>query len=200
VRALGTTKSTETKGIAMDASTAHLETKDVVDREFVEDFARRWLAAWNTHDVEAIVALCAEDVTLDDPALPETFSGREGARRFAAATFHTFPDVEIGELESLYVSDVKPKALAPYRFRATMLGDWVPGNVAATGARIDFTGIDAWQFRGELLSRYETMYDLYEVGVQMGLVPPRGSTADRMLTRLQHLIARFQRRRAGRPS
>ena len=169
-----------------------------VGRDFAEEWAERWLDAWNAHDVEAIVSMCAENVAWDDPAIPETYHGREGVRRFVAATFRTFPDVEIEELEPPYLSMTSRKVLAPYRFRATMKGPWEPTNIAATGARIDFKGIDQWEFRGELLSRYDTSYDLLDVARQMGVLPPHGSSQDRFLSRLQHLQARGQRRRALR--
>jgi steroid delta-isomerase-like uncharacterized protein len=165
---------------------------------FVEEWAARWLAAWNGHDVETMLSMVTEDVVWDDPALPETYHGREGFRRFVTATFHTFPDVQIEELEPPYLSPTHPKVLTPYRFNGTMLGDWEPANIAATGARVSFEGVDHWEFRDGLLARYDTSYDLLDVSRQMGLLPPIGSRADRLMTRLQHLQARAQRRKATR--
>jgi steroid delta-isomerase-like uncharacterized protein len=178
----------------MEATAAHGATG--LDPEFLDDWSARYLAAWNAHDVEAIVGMVADDVAWDDPALPKTFFGREGVRHFAEATFKTFPDVVVEELEPPYLSTTRPKAFAPYRFSGTMRGDWEPMNIAATGARVSFEGIDQWEFRGELMSRYNTSYDLMDVARQMGVMPPLGSATDRLMTRLQHLQARFQRRRS----
>jgi predicted ester cyclase len=161
---------------------------------FVEDWGRRWLEVWNAHDVDGIVSMCTEDVSWHDPALPEWVHGREEVRRFAAATFRAFPDVRIEELEPPYLATTSPKALSPYRFVGTMSGPWEYADIAATGASVDFRGVDEWEFRGELLCRYDTHYDGMDVARQMGLVPAVGSQADRVLTRLQHLQARFQRR------
>ncbi len=58
-----------------------------MDRDFVETWGRSFLEAWNAHDVDAVVSLCSEGLTLDDPALPETLRGHDGMRRFAQATF-----------------------------------------------------------------------------------------------------------------
>jgi steroid delta-isomerase-like uncharacterized protein len=179
----------------MEATAVHAGTG--VDPAFLEDWRSRYLAAWLAHDVEGIVAMCTEDVIWDDPALPETYHGHEGVRRFIAATFRCFPDVHIDELEPPYVSATQHKVLAPYRFTATMRGPWEPTNIAATGRRISFEGIDEWEFRGERMCRYNTRYDLLAVARQMGVLPPQGSAADRLMTRLQHLQARFQRRRVS---
>jgi steroid delta-isomerase-like uncharacterized protein len=179
----------------MEATAAQLGTG--VERAFLEDFDARYLVAWNTHDVEAILALVAEDVVWDDPALPKTFIGREGVRHFVEATFKSFPDLLIETPEPPYPSTARPKVLAPYRLTATMLGDWEPLGIAATGARVSFDGIDQWEFRDGLLARYNTTYDSLDVARQMGVLPPLGSFSDRLGKRLQHLQARFQRRKAS---
>jgi steroid delta-isomerase-like uncharacterized protein len=179
----------------MEATVAHQGTG--IEPAFLEDWAARYVAAWNGHDVEAIVAMVTDDVVWDDPALPKTFHGRPAVRHFVEATFKAFPDVVVDELEPPYRSPTRPRALVPYRFTGTMLGDWEPLDIAATGARVSFEGVDQWEFRDELMCRYNTSYDALDVARQMGMLPQRGSFADRLLTRLQHLQARFQRRRAS---
>jgi steroid delta-isomerase-like uncharacterized protein len=176
----------------MEATATHAQAG--IDHAFLEDWAARYLTAWNAHDVEAILAMCTEDVVWDDPALPETYHGHEGVRRFIAATFRCFPDVQIEELEPPYASATAPRALSPYRFTATMRGPWEPTGIAPTGRAIAFEGIDQWEFRDQRMCRYDTKYDLLGVARQMGVLPPQGSPEDRLMTRLQHLEARFQRR------
>jgi predicted ester cyclase len=180
----------------MEATAVHAGTG--VGAAFLEDWAARYLAVWLAHDVEGIVAMCTEDVIWDDPALPETYHGHDGLRRFIEAVFSCFPDVEIEELEPAYTSPTGPRALAPYRFTATMLGPWEPTDLAPTGRRVSFEGIDQWEFRGDRMCRYDTKYDLLGVARQMGVIPPQGSAGDRVMARVQHLQARFQRRRAAR--
>jgi hypothetical protein len=46
------------------------------------------------------------------------------------------------------------------------------------------------------MCRYNTFYDSLDLTRQMGILPAAGSAADRLATRLQHLQAGFQRRRA----
>src|SRR5436190_5392199 len=178
----------------MEAAATATQAPGGLDHAFLADWSARYLAVWKAHDVEGIVAMCTEDVVWDDPALPETYHGREAVRRFAHAVFSCFPDVQIEELEPPYASATQPKALVPYRFTGTMLGAWEPTNLAATGSRVSFEGVDVWEFRGERMCRYDTKYDLLGVARQMGVMPPQGSPGDRLLTWLQHLQARFQRR------
>jgi steroid delta-isomerase-like uncharacterized protein len=173
-----------------------VQMKAGVDPAFLEDWRARYLAAWLAHDVDAILDMLADDIVWDDPGLPNTFNGRTAVRHFLEATFKAFPDLVIEELDPPYVSPTQPKVLVPYRFTGTMRGDWEPMNIAATGARVSFEGIDQWEFEGERMSRYATYYDSMDLARQMGVMPPHGSPADRLMIRLQHVQASFQRRRA----
>jgi steroid delta-isomerase-like uncharacterized protein len=165
-----------------------------LDGDFLDGWSRRWLSAWNGQDVEAIVAMCAEDVELDDPALPEAAHGKAGMRAFAVDTWATFPDLRLQALEPPCPSRQGDGAWVPYRMRGTMRGHWPALDIAPTGAALDFRGVTEWRFRGELLTRWDTIYDNLEVARQMGIVPEQGSRTDRLFTRLQHLRARRQRR------
>lgn len=133
--------------------------------------------------------MCTEDVRWSGPALPGAVHGHHGVRGSVAALFRAFPNVRIEAMEPPYISAENGKALSPYRFVGTMEGDWEPASIAATGAVVDFVGIDEWVFRGELLAHYDTL----DVARQLGLLPPIGSREDRILARLQHVRARFQR-------
>jgi steroid delta-isomerase-like uncharacterized protein len=179
-------------------NTIQAEAPQMLERAFVEDWSSRWLAAWNAHDAEAIASLCTDDVVVDEPALPHVLTGRAGMSKFAEATFGTFPDVRIEELEPPYNSAERAQVLAPYRLVGTMRGAWPFHEIAPTGARVDFRGVDEWEFRDERLCRYLTYYDSLDVARQMGVLPPAGCRADRFFSRVQHLQARFQRRAHAR--
>jgi predicted ester cyclase len=165
-----------------------------IDSGFLDEWSRRWLGAWNVQDVEAILGMCAEDVELDDPALPEAAHGRAGMRAFAVDTFATFPDLRLEAREPPCLSRPGDGAWLPYRMSGTMSGHWPALDIAPTGAKIDFHGVTEWRFRDELLVLWDTVYDNLEVARQMGIVPAQGSRADRLFTRLQHLRARGQSR------
>ena len=46
------------------------------------------------------------------------------------------------------------------------------------------------------MSHYRTYYDSLDMARQLGILPTVGSAGDRAMTRLQHVQARFQRRKA----
>jgi predicted ester cyclase len=167
-----------------------------VDPSFLGPWAERWFEAWEGREVEAIAAMCDEGIELDDPALPEPLHGRAGMESFVRDTFATFPDVRLEPLEAPVPSPRGDGAWVPYRMSGTMRGHWAPLDIAPTGARVDFRGVTEWRFRDGRLVLWDTTYDNLAVARQMGLVPPHGSRGDRFFTRMQHLQARGQRRRA----
>ena len=171
-----------------------------LDPAFVEEWAKRYLEAWNSLDPDGVAAMCTEDVAFKDPGLPERVHGRDEVRAFVRATAQAFPDFHVEEFERPYISAEEPRVLSRYRMTGTMLGTWEYTNLAATGRRIDVLGIDEWTFSGELMSRYETYYDSLDMARQLGIIPPVGSTADRAMAGLQHLLARVQRRKAKNTS
>ena len=167
-----------------------------LDRAFVEGWGERYLEAWDALDADGVAALCTEDVVWNDPGLPERAHGRDGVRAFVRATAAAFPDFHVEELGRPYVSAEEPRALSRYRLTGTMLGAWEYTDLAPTGRRVDLLGVDEWTFSEGLMCRYDTYYDSLEMARQLGIVPRVGSTADRAMAGLQHVQARFQRRRA----
>jgi steroid delta-isomerase-like uncharacterized protein len=138
-----------------------------LELSFLEEWGERFSAAWNGHDPEAVIALCAEDVRWSDPALPGSPTEGKGAvRDFAAFTFAVFPDFRVEEREGIYVSWTEPMALCPYRMTGTAAASAEAGSPPG-GAAIDVDGIDRWTFRDGLLCRYDTYYDHAEMVRQM---------------------------------
>jgi steroid delta-isomerase-like uncharacterized protein len=169
-----------------------------LDSQFVEDWLGRFTQAWNSHDPDAVLSLCTEDLVWSDPALPQPLRGHLSARRFLESTLEAFPDFRVSDVQPPYVSASEPRMLAQYRLTGTMLGDWEELGFAATGARIDVEGVDEYSFRGELMCRCRTLYDSLGTARQLGILPPAGSRGERLLARVQHVQARFQRRAAAR--
>ena len=138
-----------------------------LDLGFLEEWGERFLGAWNAQDPDAIVGMCTEQVTIDDPALPETLHGLDGMRRFAAGTFRAFPDLRIEALEPPYLSSSQPRALARWRMTGTMEGPWEFMDLAATGKSMEILGLDIWDFESELPHRQELLYDGLEMTRQL---------------------------------
>lgn len=170
------------------------ERQTTLEREFVEDFARRYDEAWASRDPERVASLCTEDVVWSDPALREPLHGREGVRRFVAESFRMAPDFSVDSTDAPFISPTGPRVLQSYRMQGTMTGPWVFLDMAPTGRRFQIEGIDSWEMRDGLIARYGTFWDTASMSRQLGVLPELGSGAERVFARVQHVQARFQRR------
>jgi steroid delta-isomerase-like uncharacterized protein len=170
------------------------EQQATLDREFVEDFAKRYADAWASRDPERLASLCTEDVVWRDPALREPLRGRDGVRRFVTESFRMASDFSVEETEPPYISPAEPKVLQPYRMQGTMTGPWEFLDLAPTGRRFQIDGIDSWEMRDGLIAAYDTFWDTASMSRQLGVLPEHGTGAERVLARLQHVQARYQRR------
>ncbi len=135
-----------------------------LDPGFVEEWGKRFGDAWNSHDPDAIVSLCTEDVVWSDPAMSHPAEGRSAVREFAAFTFTYFPDFKVEERDEIYISPIEPTALCPYRMSA---GGTSGEGGSGRNATFVLNAIDQWTFRGELMSRCVTHYDHAEMLAQL---------------------------------
>lgn len=81
----------------------------MVDRKKLEESARRWIEAWNTRDMDAIMDHYADDVVLYSPSVIERWSVAEGRLAGKAAVEQHFtkgldevPDTRLEFLSLLY--------------------------------------------------------------------------------------------------
>jgi steroid delta-isomerase-like uncharacterized protein len=160
----------------------------------VRDFAQRWVDAWNEHDADALVAMCTEDVVWEDPAAPQAANGRDEVREVLRAVWTVFPDMSFTLPGAPLVELDGPRVAQVWRLSGTFLGMDRDGGFAfaPTGKRVDQVGIDFYEFRDDLVSRYVAFYDLSESLRQMGLSPPRGGRAERTMALLQRTAMRLK--------
>lgn len=170
------------------------ETASVLDPSFLDEFAHRWLDAWNRHDGRALSELCTEDIEFHDPAIG-TIHGREAVANWVGICTRAFPDYRFEQPEPAYLSRDRPKAIAPWRMVGTNTGPLDPPGFAATGKSFVIDGVDHWWFRDGLVERYRADYDLNGALRQLGLVPEAGSRAEKVLVSLQRAAARLRARR-----
>jgi steroid delta-isomerase-like uncharacterized protein len=161
--------------------------------EWLREFGERYLAAWNSHDPRAVVACAHEDVIWLDPALTEPAIGRDAVAEFAGASFVAFPDMEFSEPGPPAISEDRRAAYVPWVMTGTNTGPLEPPGFMATGRAVEVRGFDVWQFRDELIWRYEAMYDFSTMARQLGLLPPRGGFAERAIVGAQRLRSKLPR-------
>ena len=169
------------------------DTASTLDPAFLDDYAHRWLDAWNRHDGRALAELCTEDVDFFDPAIG-TIQGRAAVANWVEICTRAFPDYRFEETEPAYVSRDRPKAIAPWRMTATNTGPLDPPGFAATGRPFVIEGVDHWWFRDGLVERYRADYDLNGGLRQLGLVPQPGSRGEKTLVAVQRMGTRLRRR------
>jgi steroid delta-isomerase-like uncharacterized protein len=161
------------------------------------DALRRWYDAWNAHDVEAISALMTDDVRYEDPAAPAAvMNGRPAVEAYVRAAFAAIPDFRLEKLEE-WVTPGGEVISSYFRFSGTFLAPLTaPGlpPLAPTGGRLEMVGMDRSEIRDGRLARHQIFWDMVEFGRQLGAFPPRGSRAERLSRRLQHLTAHRSRR------
>ncbi|TDH58354.1 nuclear transport factor 2 family protein [Dankookia rubra] len=118
------------------------------------DLLKAILDAFNSHDVDAVMAYFAEDCVLEMPRGPDPWGSRhEGipaARTALRSRFDGMPDVHYGDDAHYVAGD-------------TGISKWtLRGTVAATGQLIEVRGCDFFEFRGGKVVRKDSYWKLVE--------------------------------------
>lgn len=108
--------------------------RTTVDARMLADFA----AAWNRHDIEALMSFMAEDCSFHAIAGPDlmgrTFAGREAVRAGFRMAWETFPDAAWVDGEHFVAGD---RGISESTFRGTRVD----------GTRVEARMVDVFTFR-----------------------------------------------------
>jgi steroid delta-isomerase-like uncharacterized protein len=128
----------------------------------------RYNAAWNAHDVEAIVALHAPDMVFENHTARERAEG-PAVRAHVAAIFESWPDISF-ETRRLYVRE--DLVVQEWTARATHVRPMRRGDLLAepTGRRVEWEGLDAIPFEHGLVKRKDVYSDSVSILRQLGLL------------------------------
>ena len=120
-------------------------TANEVTLEFLEAFG----AAWNRHDVDAIMASMADDCVFDITAGPEVFGkryeGRERVRQAVARVFSIWPDARFGSAVHFVCGD-------------RGVSEWVFTGTREDGTRTEVNGCDLFTFRNGKIARKDSYF------------------------------------------
>jgi steroid delta-isomerase-like uncharacterized protein len=163
-----------------------------VDLDWLARFLEDYTAAWNSHEPERLLALMADDIVYDDTAWPERMHGHAEVRAFLESIWRALPDLRFEVVEGPYLVPAKPKAAYHWRGRATFTGPLEPPGFGPTGERADFHGVDFHEYRDGKLARLRIHFDLMDVARQIGVLPPRGSRAERTMAAMQRAQAKLR--------
>jgi ketosteroid isomerase-like protein len=109
-----------------------------VSNEVTLEFLEAFGAAWNRHDVDAIMAAMADDCVFDVTAGPEAwgkrYEGREQMRQAVARVFSIWPDAHFGNARHFVSGD-------------RGVSQWIFTGTRADGTRTEVNGCDLFTFR-----------------------------------------------------
>jgi steroid delta-isomerase-like uncharacterized protein len=135
----------------------------------LEQTIEHYNAAWNSHDLEAIMAMHAPDMTFENHTAGESAQGEEEVRRHIGSIFATWPDIHFAT-RRLYVRDglVVQEWTATATHRNVMRrGDLV---AEPTGRRVEWRGVDVIPFENGLVKRKNVYSDSVSILRQVGLL------------------------------
>jgi steroid delta-isomerase-like uncharacterized protein len=166
--------------------------------EWIREFTQRWLEAWNSHEVDRLLALMTGDIEYRDDSWHKTMRGHADVREFLDATWRATPDMTFELLAGPYVIPGEPRAAFHWRGWGTHTGLLDPPGFAPTGRGWELDGVDFHEYRYERVCKLRIAFDMMTASRQLGLMPDAGSNAERALVIAQRSASRVQQAIRGR--
>lgn len=165
---------------------------DPIDDTFVQQFMKVWQVAWNSHDPERVIAWMAPDCVYDDAAWPKTMRNHDDVREFLRHIWAAVPDLTFYQATPCR-SPGENKASYYWKVRGTMTGPLSPPGYAPIDGIVDFDGFDYHEYRDGKIIRLRIIFNMMDLGQQVGAVPLPGSMLEKPVVWLQRLKARGMR-------
>lgn len=134
----------------------------------LEGAIRRYNDAWNSHDLDAIVAMHAPDMVFANHTAGESAEG-PAVRDHIGAIFETWPDIGFAT-RRLYLRDglvVQEWTATATHSRTMRRGDIV---AEPSGRRVEWDGLDVIPFEDGLVKRKDVYSDSVSILRQVGLL------------------------------
>ena len=134
----------------------------------LQAFIDRYNAAWNAHDVDAIVAMHTDDSVFENHVTGDAYTGPEAIGKAIRGIFAVFPDLAF-ETRRAYVRDdlVVQEWTARGTHEGTMTRSGI--EVAPTGRTVEYKGMDVIPIRDGLVARKDVYSDSVTLLRQLGL-------------------------------
>ena len=139
-----------------------------VDGQELQDFIDRYNAAWNDHDVDAIVSMHTEDSVFENHVTGDVNVGREQIGRAISSIFAVFPDLAF-ETRRAYIRD--DLVVQEWTARGTHEGPMTRSGITVepTGKKVDYKGMDVIPIQDGLVARKDVYSDSITLLRQLGL-------------------------------
>jgi hydroxyacylglutathione hydrolase len=197
-KAAEATEPTEETGAGAGAEAAQAESKAAEGkptRRFKKsapkpaDVARSYFKAFETADLDSAAKFWAPDI-LERIAPVGDLKGPGEVRAFFQQLFGAFPDMRLEVLDLVATGN---QVAVRWRSTGTFCGGPFQG-IDPTGTRLDMEGIDLLTIEDGLIRRNDAYYDGTQFARQVGLLPPRDSTAERGMAAAFNARTRLWRR------
>jgi len=132
----------------------------------LEKMYRNLYEAWNTHDIEKILAYLTDDIAYEDMVAARVMHGKAELRIFIMETFTAFPDFKL-DLESFFASGdwIGAEWVMSGTFKGEAFG------LKPTGKSFSVRGASITELRGDKVKRNTDYYDGITLMRQMGVMP-----------------------------
>ena len=134
----------------------------------LQELIDRYNAAWNAHDVEAIVSMHTEDSVFENHVTGDVNVGREEIGRAIDGIFAVFPDLAF-ETRRAYVRE--DLVVQEWTARGTHEGPMTRSGIEVqpTGRTVEYKGMDVIPIRHGLVARKDVYSDSITLLRQLGL-------------------------------
>ena len=134
----------------------------------LEEAIARYNDAWNSHDLDAIMAMHAPDMVFENHTAGESASG-DDVRGHIGSIFESWPDINF-ETRRLYARD--GVVTQEWTATATHQNKMTRGDLVAepTGNTVTWKGIDVIPFEDGLVKRKDVYSDSVSILRQVGLL------------------------------
>jgi steroid delta-isomerase-like uncharacterized protein len=166
--------------------------EEAVPIDWIREFVREWLDAWNSHRADRVLNLVTQDVEIRDDSWPRTMHGHADVREFLDALWRAIPDMTFELLAGPYVIPGEPRASFHWRGSGTFTGRMDPPGFAPTGRQWEVDGVDFQEYRDARISKLRVMFDMMTVSRQLGVMPAAGSRGERAIAAAQRGVTRVQ--------
>jgi steroid delta-isomerase-like uncharacterized protein len=143
--------------------------------------AQRWREAWLAGTPEAFGDCCSVGVFYEDPLSPEPLEGLAALAAHAEGVRRAFPDMRIESAGASVIDG--DRGCLPWRFIGTHSGE--AGILPATGRFVTTHGVHYVTLEGGSVRRARGFFDLYDIAVQLGLLPRRGGLGEQAVLLLR---------------
>lgn len=150
---------------------------EALARSSLDRIAELWRAAWADPSAPAFSRCCTTDVRYEDPLTTDPLEGLDALAAQAGRYRQALPDMRL-EPSARCVAEAG-FACIPWRVLGSHKGE--VADVPASGRFLSLHGLHYVEFTDGRIRRARGFFDLYDAGMQLGMLPRRGSLAESAL-------------------